>query len=349
LDSKLSGSKVKPNWKFALLLGLGFTLLLWIFSWLIGWIGSYVEEDFVRMFLESQGMNVSKLFNATSLRRLSHIASLLTLLAVLVPSMAYLFPRSAIRDVERDPIANPKSKIQNQFVFILLTLGGILVLAPEFVYLRDQFGYRINTIFKFYYQAWMLWSLAAAFATAYLLQNLRGIKNTAFSLLISLVMFAGLLYPALSLMTKTGNFAPTFGFTLDDFDRIVRENPDEAAAIDFLRTAPDGIVAEAIGGSYSGYARISTYTGLQSVLGWPGHEAQWRGDYAPQGSRSEDITKLYTTARWDEAQTVIDRYDIRYIYIGILEYSSMAVREEKFKIHLKPIFQQGSVVIYEVP
>ena len=101
--------------------------------------------------------------------------------------------------------------------------------------------------------------------------------------------------------------------------------------------------------SYSSYARISTYTGLQTVLGWPGHEAQWRGSYAPQGSRSDDITKLYTTTRWEEAQSIIDQYDIRYIYIGTLERTSMPVKEEKFQTHLKPIFQQGGVVIYEVP
>jgi len=361
-DSKLSDSRVdsrvKPNWKLALTLGLGFTFFLLLLTFLIAWIGSFVEKDFVQMFLDSQGMSASEFFSATSLRRLSHIAGLITLLAVLIPALAYLFPRSAIQmlaprastgDMDYESIRNPKSEIANQFVFLLLTLGAILVLAPEFVYLRDQFGYRINTIFKFYYQAWMMWSLAAAFATAYLLQNLRGVKNILFSVLIGLVIFAGLLYPALSLLTKTNDFKPPFGYTLDDFDRVTRENPDEAAAIEFLRTSPDGIIAEAVGGSYTNYARISTYTGLQTVIGWPGHESQWRGSYAPQGSRSDDILKLYTTIRWDEAQVIIDRYDIRYIYVGSLEYSSMPVKEEKFKVHLKPIFQLGGVVIYEAP
>jgi YYY domain-containing protein len=350
-DSELSDSKVKPNWKLAFALGLGFTLLLWVLSWLIGWIVTYVEIDFVRMFLDSQGMSVSELFNATSLRRLSYIAGLITLLAVLIPALAFLLSKksttddqSLITDHSSLPISASRS-----FVLLLIVLGTILILAPDFVYLRDQFGYRINTIFKFYYQAWMLWSLAAAFATAYLFQNLRGIKNILFSVLIGLVIFAGLLYPSLSLLTKTNNFKPPFGFTLDDFDRVKRENPDEAAAIEFLRTVPDGVIAEAIGGSYSDYARISTYTGLQNVLGWPGHEAQWRGGSAPQGTRNDDIEKLYTTTHWEEAQSIIDQYDIRYIYIGDLERSSMTVKEEKFQTRLKPIFQQGEVVIYEVP
>jgi len=351
-DSELSDSRIKPNWKLALVLGLGFTLLLWFFSWLIGWVGSFIEKDFVQMILDAQGMTAGQLFTAASLRRLSYIASLITLLAVLIPALAYLFPRnSALSEAEEtQPIANPKSPRQNQFPLLLLTLGAILVLAPEFVYLRDQFGYRINTIFKFYYQAWMLWSLVAAYAIAYLLQNLRGLKNVAFSLLISLVIFAGLLYPALSLLTKTDNFKPPFGFTLDDFDRVKRESPDEAAAIEFLRTVPDGVIVEAVGDSYrSEYERMSTYTGLQTVLGWTGHEAQWRGGSAPQGSRRDDVTKLYSTTHWDEAQAIIKQYNIRYIVIGNIERSSMPVREEKFQTHLKPIFQQNSVVIYEVP
>ena len=235
------------------------------------------------------------------------------------------------------------------FVLLLITLGALLILAPEFVFLRDQFGYRINTVFKFYYQVWMLWGLVAAFAVAYLLQNLRGAKNIIFRVLIGLVIFAGLLYPTFGLLTKTNNFKPVFGYTLDDFERVKRENPDEAAAIDFLLTVPNGVVAEAIGDGYSGYARISMWTGLQTVLGWPGHEAQWRGTYEPQGSRREDIKKLYTTARWEEAQLIIKQYNIRYIYIGTLERVSMPVNEEKFQSYLKPVFQQGSVVIYEAP
>ena len=59
--------------------------------------------------------------------------------------------------------------------------------------------------------------------------------------------------------------------------------------------------------------------------------------------------KLYTTARWEEAQSIIEKYDIRYIYIGHLERTSMPVNEEKFQMQLEIIFQQGSVIIYEAP
>ena len=345
---------ISPNWKLAFSLGIGFTLFLWALSWLIGWIGSFIEQDFVVMFLASQGMSASDFFRETSLRRLNHIGSLITLLALLIPMLAFLFSRQMKDEGQQMIDDSPSSSVRrpssaHQFILILLTLGTILVLAPEFVYLRDQFGYRINTVFKFYYQAWMLWSLAAAFGTAYLLHSLKGVKGVLFRVVISLVIFSGLLYPIFGLSNKTNDFKPLYSFTLDDFDRIKRENPDEAAAIDFLRTVPNGVIAEAVGDGYSNYARISANTGLQTVLGWPGHEAQWRGNFAPQGARREDITKLYTTPRWDDAQVIIDKYNIRYVYIGTLEQISMRVNEEKFKTHLKIIFQSGNVTIYETP
>lgn len=347
---------VEPNWKLGLYLGLGFPVGLFLFALFIAWVGSLIERDFVLGFLDSQRMSASQFLGATSLRRLSYIGSLITLLALLIPSLAYLFPRHtalhASSAEDRSQLADGHSSIavaSRTFVFLLLALGSILVLAPDFVYLRDQFGYRINTVFKFYYQAWILWSLVAAFATAYLFESLRGWKDILFRLLIALVVMSGLLYPILGSLTKTNSFKPYFGFTLDDFDRIIRDDPDEASAIEFLRTVPNGVIAEAVGDGYSAYARISAYTGLQAVLGWPGHEAQWRGSYSLQGSRREDIARLYSTARWEEAQTIIAQYNIRYIYIGNLERISLTVNEGKFIDHLRPIFQQGSVVIYEVP
>ena len=108
------------------------------------------------------------------------------------------------------------------------------------------------------------------------------------------------------------------------------------------------VIAEAVGGQYSEYARVATYTGMPTVLGWPGHEGQWR-DGALQGSRQDDIATLYSTDSWDVARTIIDRYDIRYVYVGNLERNTYHINEEKFNLFLKPIYQQGSVTIYEVP
>jgi uncharacterized membrane protein len=165
------------------------------------------------------------------------------------------------------------------------------------------------------------------------------------------VLVTSLTYPVFSLMYKTNNFDPPLGYTLDAFDNLQQTNPDDAAAVKWLRTAPYGVVAEAAKAyiSYQYYARFSTYSGLPAVIGWTGHESQWRGGYEVQGTRVDDMQILYETGDWEQARIITDQYDIRYICVGGLEYSTYRVSEEKFKQHLKVVFQQGSTVIYEVP
>jgi uncharacterized membrane protein len=119
----------------------------------------------------------------------------------------------------------------------------------------------------------------------------------------------------------------------------------------WLRTASYGIIVEAtkIDASYTEYARISTYSGLPTILGWPMHEAQWRGTYDPQGTRLDDIRHLYETSSWEEAQAILQQYGIKYVFVGTLERSTYLLNEPKFQQHLTPAFQQGQVVIYEIP
>jgi YYY domain-containing protein len=353
------GKRWGANWSAALLVIGGLTILLWALSWIVGWIAFIKDPGFAQSYLASQKMpGLAQFFEAAMSRRFLFIGGLLTMLALLVPALAFLLPTpgqaaakhkaaSAGSDVaasQRGPVAS--------FILLLIVLGGLLVLAPEFVFLRDVFSSRMNTVFKFYYQAWMLWSIAAAFGAAVLLQDLKRPWGVLFDVVLVVVLAASLVYPALALPNKTNNFKPYLGFTLNDFKRIERSNPDEAAAIQWLRSAPDGVVVEAVppgGGSYTNFARVSEYTGLPAVLGWVGHEDQWRGSRVPQGTRQDDIAALYTTPNWDTARDIITRYDIKYVYVGDLERSNYVVQEEKFQKNLALVFQQDNVSIYAVP
>ena len=348
--------KRPAKWLLSILVGTGLLVLLWAFSWSLGWFAFVKDTAFAQQYLASQGMSdLGSFFNAALSRRFSYIGGLLTMVAVLVPSLALLTaniqPKTAAHDqapASYDPLLtfNRQPMI---FVLLLILLGALLVIAPEFVFLRDQFGYRLNTVFKFYYQTWLLWSLAAAFGAAILLQNLRGAWEWIFRSGFSLLLLISLIYPALSIITKTNDFNPPYGWTLDDFTRIQHEDPDEAAAITWLKSAPLGVIAEAVGGSYTSYARISEYTGQPAVLGWKGHESQWRGGDAEQGSRETDIKTLYASNNWQPALDIIRQYNIRYVYIGGLERSTYPVQEDKFQRNLIQVFKQGSVTIYEVP
>ncbi len=278
-------------------------------------------------------------------RRLSYIGGLLTLMALLIPSLSFLFAK---RNEDDERSSNLQPSI---FILLLITLGTLLILGPDFLYLRDNFRYRINTIFKFYYQAWILLSLASAYGTAVLLRQLKGGANIIFSIIFTFILIVGLTYPVLGFPNKVNGFKPPFGFTLDDFDRVQRENPDEARAILWLRSAPDGVILEATGNPYSSVGRISIYTGLPTVLGWGNHEGQWHGsDF--QGilaQRRQDVETLYVTPDWQTTQMLLDQYDVRYVIMGNLERTSYRVNEEKFSNFLKLVLQEGNVTIYEVP
>jgi uncharacterized membrane protein len=312
-------------------------------------------------------------FSAAMSRRFAYAGGLLSVLMLLFPALAFLIadrrrqptsdrsevkvrdpqpakpkaPAGATRTVEGGAL--PTEEHAAPFVHLLVIIGSLLVLAPEFIFLRDQFGSRLNTIFKFYYQAWLLLSLAAAFAVSVLLRKLRGTSEWVLRAVLVVLLLASLTYPVLALSNKTNGFHPPLGWTLDDFVRIQRGNPDEAAAILFLQSAPEGILVEAIGGSYSGFGRISEYTGLPAVLGWPGHESQWRGSGAPQGTRQDDVAQLYSTPNWETAHNLLTKYEIRYVYLGGLERSTYRVQEDKFQQNLSRVFQRGDVAIYQVP
>ena len=92
---------------------------------------------------------------------------------------------------------------------------------------------------------------------------------------------------------------------------------------------------------------VSTHTGLPTVLGWGGHEIQWRGDAELQGSRQSDIQRLYETTSWPEAAELLDKYDIDYVYVGPLELSTyVRLNEGKFESFMDKIFDNGPVRIY---
>lgn len=231
------------------------------------------------------------------------------------------------------------------FVFLLVFVGIGLTLVPEFIYLRDQFGWRMNTIFKFYFQTWMLWAIAAAYGSVILWKKLKTFWRTGFAVVWLLVLAAGLAYPFFGLRMKS--MMMPGGLSLDGAGYLERYAPDEMEAIRFLENAPAGIVAEAIGGSYSSFARVSELSGNPTVLGWPGHESQWRGGATEMGSREADIRTLYRTSDWNEAKTILERYNIRYVYIGSQERSAYRVNETKFSSFMKPVFSNQGVVIYE--
>jgi len=312
------------------------------------------------IYLESlaAGGAIRELFSQVFIRRLSSPGAWITLGLFMSFVLGLLWPRKTesnglnnddrVKLSHRYPIPYPLNPV-HVYVLLLLGLGLLAVIGVDFFYLRDQFGWRMNTIFKFYYQAWLLWGLAAAFGSAVLLQELRGKIGIAYRIGLIIVICTALVYPVLGLWSKTNGFRPQGGLNLDGTAYYADQNPDEMAAIRWLQSAAPGVLLEAVGGSYSSFARISAMSGKPTVLGWPGHESQWRGGAREMGSRQSDVERIYRSSNWEEVQTLLSEYDVKYIYIGSLERSTYGVNEGKFMIHLAPVFEQGEVKIYQVP
>ncbi len=294
----------------------------------------------------------SIMIDETIFRRVTSPGTWITLSTILFFIFGFL-----VNDSRKKPAEDPSdlsipetSNPENIKVFILFMLlfGTGLTVFPEFFYLRDQFGARMNTIFKFYFQAWMFWALAVAFISVELLHTLKRWRYMVFSVVWTLLIIGGLAYPVLMVLNKTNNFNPAV-WTLDGNEYIARYTPDDYAGMVWLSDKGLGVVAEAVGGSYTDYARVSTRTGFPTVLGWPGHESQWRGGATEMGSRYEDIARLYETDFQDEAVSILQKYNIRYVFLGNLERIQYNVNQSKLDSMLDTVYSNDSVIIYEVP
>jgi YYY domain-containing protein len=238
------------------------------------------------------------------------------------------------------------------FAMLLFVTGAALALSLEFIFLADAFGTRMNTVFKFYYQVWALWSVAAAYGAYYVIesQDMRQDRATGAvqAALIAVLILAGLCYPIMAIPGRIGESASP---TLDGSAYLARENPDEHTAIQWLNANVHGAptILEAPGLSFQAHtSRVSAYTGLPTLLGWSGHESQWRKSW-PAAERERDIQEIYNSRSELTARNLLDKYGISYIYVGSREraqYSPAGLA--KFEVMAEPVFRQGAVAIYRV-
>jgi len=164
------------------------------------------------------------------------------------------------------------------------------------------------------------------------------------------VLGAALVFPVTATFYISGDFQN--GRELDGLAFERRANPDEYAATRWLQENVKGapVVLEGVGGDYNPTAaRVSTRTGLPTVLGWPTHEYLLQGTWEPLNERKKDVETAYNTTSLAEAKAILDKYNVQYVYVGDFE---RATYEEaglaKFVGLGKIVFRQDKVTIYEV-
>ncbi|MCL7452444.1 MAG: DUF2298 domain-containing protein [Anaerolineae bacterium] len=245
-----------------------------------------------------------------------------------------------------------------QFVLLCAVMGLLLTLSVEFFYLVDNFGVRMNTIFKFYFQAWVLMAIASAFGVYWLgrsapegEQARRGLR-TAFQVGFWLLFAMGMVYPVLGNYSRAGHF--NHEPALDGTAYLAESQADDHAAITWLNEHLAGapVILEAPGsggGSYVYEGRVSALTGLPTLLGWAGHESQWRGSYEVQGAREPDIEAIYSETNVERARTLLEEYGVSYVYVGPLERSRYDPRAlQKFARFMEIAYENEGVTIYRM-
>lgn len=215
--------------------------------------------------------------------------------------------------------------------FGTLFIGWATLLIPELFYIPDLFHSRMNTIFKFYYQSWILLGIGCCTSlfisiTSYNSSHGKAQAITSlFPILISLVLCIVAPFSYTQFLATDRVSDPTFRA-----DTALEQNERDGLAWILSNTQEDQVVLEAAGCSYRGVpgassSRVSTFTGRPTVVGWVGHEQQWRvgipGAVDEINRRVADVNDMYSDP---DNMIPFDKYSVDYVYIGLVETSGVA-------------------------
>ncbi|MBC7249384.1 MAG: glycosyltransferase family 39 protein [Anaerolineae bacterium] len=229
------------------------------------------------------------------------------------------------------------------FVHALIFTALLILLGIEVVYLKDFLGgsewQRMNTVFKFGIQVWVLLGLATGAALPGLWaavgrwrsRRMRGVWTGV----LALLLFAACIYPVVGTPARVDDRFPGARPPLGTLDGMAYMTvgeyawPDESnrialkydyEAIRWLMKNVKGtpVVAEAAIGYYREFGmRVASYTGLPTLLGAL-HQSEQR--YSWQVSERDDATRnFFNTTDLERTRQLIRDLHIRYVYIGQLE------------------------------
>ena len=227
---------------------------------------------------------------------------------------------------------------------------------------------RMNTLFKYYLVAWLLFGVSGAYGIwrgwhAWRSQERSHLRDagTAIVVITCVIAVGTMVYPVLGTHSRLHNRFNIMPLTLDGSawmheathqeGEVQFETKWDADAIGWMQDNVQGspVVLEAHGEQYHWNSRISAYTGLPTVLGWPWHQIQQRGDWELIRRRTADIAETYSTANMERKRELLEKYNIEYVVIGDLEriyYDAKGL--EKFPQMTDKVYDNGHTAIYAV-
>ena len=267
-------------------------------------------------------------------------------------------------------MSRDRSVVYAVFPLSLVVVALLVALGVEFIRVEDDIG-RMNTLFKFYIQVWVLLALASAYIVWNLgargMFRLRGMtpaRGVWLSMLVILIA-SSFIYTALSTRDRLADRFDTSSFTLDGaqfmtttghIDRgtgTLIEHIWDYQAIEWLQDEIQGspVILEAHTDQYQWGSRIADYTGLPTVLGWPWHQTQQRMQYAGAvRDRRADVQEIYSTEDSDAALELLKKYRVEYVVVGQLEQARYpAPGLQKFDDWVHGTYEGTAEVVYENP
>jgi len=267
-------------------------------------------------------------------------------------------------------IFRPGQAPAKRFVLFLIGSGFVLTLAVELIVLVGDIG-RMNTVFKFYLQAWSMLSISAAFAFIMVFprrSEWSGWLTTTWQIVVSVLVFCAALFPLLAGADKIRDRISTEApHTLDgaaymsssyfNDNGVNIDLSQDYEGIQWMQRNVKGspVIVEANTVEYRWGSRYTIYTGLPGVVGWNWHQRQQRAAVPSSEvtDRVEEIKKFYETTDLEETQAFLQKYNVHYIVVGQLEnlyYPGPGLL--KFVTNSgtmwEPVFQNETTTIYRV-
>jgi uncharacterized membrane protein len=235
-----------------------------------------------------------------------------------------------------------RATVVRLFLVMVVGLAIAIGIGVDILTIQGDIN-RMNTVFKFYLQAWVLFGIVAGYVLWRLVWGREGglisrkgiapgFLRRFWALALLLLVFAALLYPLEATpMRARDRFAPlTSGSdgmaymksaTYQDENGPVELKWDYDA-IRWLQDSVEGspVILEAHTPQYRRGGRVSVYTGLPTLIGFDWEQKQQRWAYAWMiDERMDDVRRIYTSQDVEETLALLGKYNVRYIYLGELE------------------------------
>ena len=265
-----------------------------------------------------------------------------------------------------------KSSYSDAFFPCLLAIGAFFVAIGVDIWRIEGDIDRMNTVFKFYLQIWIILGIAASYFLYRLLNRTQFRSKAAilfpWIILIILLGSGSLIYTTIGTIDRTQDrFSSSKtrftlnGYAFTETSIYEDENGDidlsaDMTAINWIRENIPGspIILEGITPSYRWGSRVSTHSGLPTVIGWEWHQQQQRWEHQNEiNARMNDVDAIYTTPGFQVALDLLDKYRIKYIFVGEVEklyYPAIGLEKIYSGLDgkLEKIYDQHGVVIMKV-